>query len=176
MSFLGYYWQPSVFAQSPELRIAINRDESTLQPYTYVTGYPGWNLLNLIYDTLFILDAENQPQPWLVESMQVSEDGKTYTLKLKEGVKWQDGETLTSADVKFAYEFYKDNRHSRWTPPMRSIAQIDTPDPQTVVFNLESANAGFVYQPLADVPIIPQHIWQGTTDPKTLETRVGSGP
>ncbi|MEN9205667.1 MAG: peptide ABC transporter substrate-binding protein, partial [Thermostichales cyanobacterium DRC_bins_46] len=176
LSFLGYYWQPSVFAQSPELSIAINRDESTLQPYTYVTGYPGWNLLNLIYDTLFILDAENQPQPWLVESMQVSEDGKTYTLKLKEGVKWQDGETLTSADDKIAYEFYKDKRHSRWTPPMRSIAQIDTPNPQTVVFNLESANAGFVYQPLADVPIIPQHIWQGTTDPKTLETRVGSGP
>ncbi len=173
---LGQHWQPTALAQSGGLRVAVNRDESTLQPYTYVTGYPGWNLLNLVYDTLVILDLENQPQPWLAEDIQVSEDGTIYTLKLKEDIKWQDGEALTSSDVKFAYEFYRDNRHSRWTPPMRGITKIDTPDPQTVVFNLDSANAGFIYQPLADVPIIPQHIWQGVSDPKTFETRVGSGP
>jgi len=35
------------------LRMSITDDESTLNPYTYVTGYPGWNLLTLQYDTLY---------------------------------------------------------------------------------------------------------------------------
>ena len=40
------------------LRIGILGDESTLTPYTYVTGYPGWNLLLLQYDTLYQLDLD----------------------------------------------------------------------------------------------------------------------
>ena len=38
------------------LRMSITDDESTITPYTYVTGYPGWNLLTLQYDTLYQFD------------------------------------------------------------------------------------------------------------------------
>ena len=58
---------PTATSKPISLRIAILLDEGTLQPYTYVTGYPGWNVLSLVYDTLFIMDADNLPKPWLAK-------------------------------------------------------------------------------------------------------------
>jgi len=169
--------EPTSAAPATEpLRVAIVGDEGTLTPYTYQTGYPGWNMLNLVYDTLLILDADNLPQPWLAERHTISDDGLIHTLTLRDDVTWHDGRPLTSADVKFSYEFYKANRQSRWTPPMGVITTIEAPDATTVVMTLASPSPAFALQPLADVPIIPQHIWEGATDPKAVESTVGSGP
>ena len=61
--------------QGTTLRMAITRDEGSLNPYTYQSGYPGWNLMTLVYDPLFVADADNIPQPWLVQRYTVSPDG-----------------------------------------------------------------------------------------------------
>ncbi len=55
-----------------------------------------------IYDGLFDYDNDLQIVPSLAESYEVSEDGKTVTFKLREGVQWHDGEPFTSADVAFS--------------------------------------------------------------------------
>lgn len=163
-------------ASAKSLRVAILRDEGTLQPYTYVTGYPGWNMLSLVYDALFVMDAQNLPKPWLATEDAVSQDGLVHTIKLRPNVKWQDGQSLTSADVKFSYEFYQKNTHSRWTAQVKGMTKIETPDPTTVVITLNKPAPNFQIQPLADVPIIPQHLWQNVTDPKTFVNNIGSGP
>lgn len=156
--------------------MAILRDESTMQPYTYVTGYPGWNMLGLMYDSLYIPDANNTPKPWLASGDNVSSDGLTHTITLRDGVKWQDGQPFTSADVKFAFEFYQKNTHSRWTPPVKDFTSIETPDANTVVITLPKPDPSFALRLLADVPIIPKHLWEGVTDPKTFENNIGTGP
>ena len=161
---------PTATSKPISLRIAILLDEGTLQPYTYVTGYPGWNVLSLVYDTLFIMDADNLPKPWLAKEDKVSADGKVHTLTLRSDVKWHDGKPLTSADVKFSYEFYKKNTHSRWTPPVRTVVSIETPNDTTVVVTLPAANPSFAIQPLADVPIIPKHLWEPSPTPRNLKT------
>jgi peptide/nickel transport system substrate-binding protein len=164
-------------AAAPQsLRVAILRDEGTLQPYTYVSGYPGWNMLSLVYDALFIMNEQNLPVPWLATEDAISEDGLVHTLTLRDNVTWHDGQPLTSADVKFSYEYYQQNTHSRWTAQVSGMTSIETPDPTTVVITLEQANPGFAIQPLADVPIIPQHLWEGVTEPDTFANNVGSGP
>lgn len=163
-------------APAQSLRVAILRDEGTLQPYTYVTGYPGWNMLSLVYDALFVMNEQNLPVPWLATEDVISEDGLVHTLTLRDNATWHDGTPLTSADVKFSYEYYQQNTHSRWTGQVRRITSIETPDPTTVVITLEQANPGFAIQPLADVPIIPQHIWEGVTTPDTFVNNIGSGP
>lgn len=163
-------------APAQSLRVAILRDEGTLQPYTYVTGYPGWNMLSLLYDALFVMNEQNLPVPWLATEDVISEDGLVHTLTLRDNVTWHDGQPLTSADVKFSYEYYKENTHSRWTGQVRGITSIETPDPTTVVLTLEQANPGFAIQPLADVPIIPQHLWESVTEPDTFVNNIGSGP
>lgn len=52
----------------------------------------------MIYDTLLATDADNQIQPQMVEGWTVSDDGKTYTFSLREGLKWHDGNPVTAED------------------------------------------------------------------------------
>src|SRR6056297_1183743 len=62
-----------------ELVIAIGGDETSLNPYTYVTGYPGWNLLGLIHDSLLVLDETNTARPLLATDWTTSDDGLVWT-------------------------------------------------------------------------------------------------
>lgn len=166
-------------AQVGTVRLAITRDEGFLNPYTYQSGYPGWNLMTLVYDPLFYPDNNNEPIPWLVRDTRVSADGRTWTLRLRPNLLWHDNRPLTSEDVKFTFEYAAKVSHSRWTPTTRNIEGIDTPDPQTVVFRLKAADAGFRLRTLADVPILPKHIWESVTTvaaARAFNNTVGSGP
>jgi peptide/nickel transport system substrate-binding protein len=58
----------------------------------------------LFYNQLVRFDADLVPQPELAESWEVSKDGNTWTFKLRQGVKFHDGQELTSADVKFTFD------------------------------------------------------------------------
>ncbi|MER9921295.1 MULTISPECIES: ABC transporter substrate-binding protein, partial [unclassified Mesorhizobium] len=51
-----------------------------------------------IYETLFALDSELKPQPQMVGKWGVSEDKKTYTFELRDGLGWHDGTPVTAAD------------------------------------------------------------------------------
>ena len=60
---------------------------------------------NLMFRALLIADSDlTNPQPDLAESVEVSEDGLVYTIKMKEGLKWSDGEALTAEDVQWSIE------------------------------------------------------------------------
>lgn len=158
------------------LRLAITQDEGTLTPYTYQTGFPGYELMTLIYDTLYLMDADLEPQPWLAEDLTVGDDGLTYTLTLKEGLTWQDGEPLTAEDVAFTVQYYKDNLLGRFTTSANKITAVETPDERTVVLTLAAPDATFVQTALADLPILPEHVWSGVADPNIAESPMGSGP
>src|SRR5881296_3583398 len=58
----------------------------------------------LMYSQLVRYDADMNPRPELAESWQTSSDGLTWTFKLREGVKFHDGQEMTSADVKFTFD------------------------------------------------------------------------
>jgi len=166
-------------AQTGAVRIAIRRDEGSLNPYTYQSGYPGWNIMTLVYDPLFYPDANNEPIPWLVRDVKVSTDGRTWTLTLYPNVRWHDGRPLTSEDVKFTFEYVARVTHARWTPTTRNLDGVDAPNPQTVVFRLKNPDAGFRLRTLADVPILPKHIWESVTTvaaARAFTNTVGSGP
>ena len=60
-------------------------------------------LINL-YDTLIFPNAEGGVDPWLAESWEVSDDGLTYTFKLREDVKFHDGSDLTASDVVYSFD------------------------------------------------------------------------
>src|SRR5215470_2760387 len=58
----------------------------------------------LTYNQLVRFDPDMTPQPELAESWQISPDGLTWTFKLRQGVKFHDGQEFTSADVKFTFD------------------------------------------------------------------------
>jgi peptide/nickel transport system substrate-binding protein len=80
------------------LRVVMHSDLKILDPI-WTTAYIVRNHGYMIYDTLFALDAKLQPQPEMVDSWTVSDDGLLWTFKLRDGLKWQDGPPVTTADV-----------------------------------------------------------------------------
>jgi peptide/nickel transport system substrate-binding protein len=58
----------------------------------------------MMYNQLVRFDPDMNPVPELAESWEVSKDGHTWTFKLRQGVKFHDGQEMTSADVKFTFD------------------------------------------------------------------------
>src|SRR5258708_35321734 len=58
----------------------------------------------LTYNQLVRFDDQMNPTPELAESWETSKDGLTWTFKLRQGVKFHDGQEMTSADVKFTFD------------------------------------------------------------------------
>lgn len=163
------------YGQVDQIKIGISVDENSLNPYTYTSGN-GLHLTYLVYDCLIHLDENLELQPWLAESYTVSEDMLTYTFKLKEGVKWHDGEPLTAEDVKFTFEYIMEHPKSRFTRPSKAITSITVKDEYTVEFVLDTPKVNFLIQPIADMPILPKHIWENIDNPDEYDGTIGSGP
>ena len=59
-----------------------------------VTANHAW----MVWDTLFGVNAAQQAKPQMAEGYTVSDDGRTYLIRLREGLKWQDGEPVRAQD------------------------------------------------------------------------------
>ncbi len=174
---------PAVRAQSPStLRMAISQDDKNWTPYTYQTGYPGYPVLTLFYDTLLWHDKNNEVIPWLAEEFKVSADGLAIDVVLRDGATWHDGRPVTSDDVKFTYDYIQEFNHGRFTPQVKGVVDSVTTDgPQRATFRLKEPKASFLTAPLADVAILPKHIWEGIRENYPSKKgeqglAVGSGP
>lgn len=159
----------------PLVRLPFPQEDGTLTPYTFELGYP---LMTLVYDTLLWRDAAGTPEPWLAEAVDVSADGRRVTVRLREGATWHDGPPVTSEDVAFTFRYVASHPHPRFTGEVSAVERVETPDPRTAVILLRRPSPGFIDQPLADLPILPRHLWQGLARgrlaPEGLP--VGSGP
>ena len=118
---------------------------NTLDPakcYNYFCG----NILNNAGQTLLSYDAKtSELTPQLAAEMpQISDDGKTYTFKLRQGVTFQDGSKMTSEDVKFSLERANWMNHPEGAGfLLDGIESIEAPDPTTVVIQLSGADITF---------------------------------
>ncbi|HET9723926.1 MAG TPA: ABC transporter substrate-binding protein [Actinomycetota bacterium] len=130
------------------------------------------------------VDDGTGPGSGLVTDVQVSDDGMTYTYKIKSGIMWSDGEPLTAEDVAFTLNLYKGN-HAYL--PQNYLTLIDgdvrAVDDTTIEFDtvsptsLYSGNVAYMYD-----YILPKHIWDDPSvvgeHPKQFDNvpNVGSGP
>ena len=160
------------------LTIAIGGDEGSLTPYTYRTGYPGWNLMGLVWDTLLVLDASNEPQPLLAADWSIDEAGTTWTFTLRDDVTWHDGEPFTAADVAFTFDYVTEYTQSRWTNAVSGVVEVTEVNEHELTIQLDAPDPEFAIRPLADMPILPEHLWSQVDDPEaaTLDETVGTGP
>lgn len=79
------------------LKFVPQTDLKTVDPFATLS-YPVRNFAYLVYDTLFAMDANLEPQPQMVDSWTVSDDRLVWTFKLRDGLKWHDGAPVTAAD------------------------------------------------------------------------------
>jgi peptide/nickel transport system substrate-binding protein len=126
-----------------------------------------------IFETLTKINADGTVSPLLAESWEVSPDLKTYTFKLRKGVKFQNGEAFNASAVKFSFERAaaekSTNKDKRTFSGMESVAAID--DHTVVVLN-KSLDPDFLFLMGQATAII--------VEPKSADTNatkpVGTGP
>jgi peptide/nickel transport system substrate-binding protein len=175
-------------AQARPLRIGLVQQPNSLDPLHAVQFYENY-LAEAIFSALCVIDDHGNPSPDLAREVPtkrnggISSDGKTITYHLRDGVRWQDGAPLTSADVAFTLERMRD---PKWNFPETTVYSIidrlDTPDPQTVVLHLHSAWADATSELFVggqDGSIVPEHVLRNVADPdmSSFESApVGSGP
>ena len=125
-------------------------------------------------------DGKDGLEPRLATSWEGSEDGKSVTFKLREGVTWHDGKPFTSADVAFS-------ALNLWKPLQNlgrslfaSLEAVDTPDDTTAIFRFSKPTPLQLIRNALPVvsSVVPKHIYEGTdiaTNPANVKL-VGTGP
>ncbi len=123
---------PSPAASKVTLRVGWVNEPDNLNPFI---GYSTSSYLvyHLNYDQLTGYKAANvSPSPDLAESWTTSPDGLVWTFKLRQGVRWQDGQPFTSADVVFTYDYIIKNQIAAFTSYTTGITKVEAVDDHTV--------------------------------------------
>jgi len=126
-----------------------------------------------IYEGLTRIKENGEVVPLLADSWTVSPDMKTFTFKLKKGVKFNDGTAFDSADVKYAFETYGGEKSTNKRKAVfANMAKIDTPDAGTVVIALKTADPLLLFSLGENTAVItaPESAATNATKP------VGTGP
>lgn len=130
-------------------------------------------------DGLMTYDRVGNRVPRIATEWTVSPDGLVYTFKLRQGVKWSDGQPFTSADVLFTLNnFAKFNTYLGKLNPM--VDKAETPDAHTFVLKLKAPLTATLDLFDKEVfPLLPKHVYEGSADLATHPANrapVGLGP
>lgn len=138
------------------------------------------DLTYLIYSGLMRANAENNLIPDLAESYTISDDGLTYTFKLKDDAYFHDGAKVTADDVEYTIEMVKNaalrspKRNSWMGVDIRKISANE------IAFDLKQPYSPFLEN--TTLGILPKHIWSSATtedfpfSPYNNTKAIGSGP
>ena len=145
-------------------------------------GYKEAAMLNPIYDPLYVIDV-NETRYYLADSYEVSEDGMQITVKLKEGLKWHDGEAITADDMIFTMDVCSDTNNGAGGTNIVILndqpVKYEKVDDLTVKVTLPMASASYA-DLLGSLTLIPEHVFEG--NPSVVSAGeanmkgIGSGP
>ena len=175
---------PAASAAKLTLRIGWISEPDNLNPFI------GWQnstyeIWSVNYDFLFGFGSENKPTLDLArefptkENGGISADGKVWTIKLRTGVKWSDGQPMTADDVAFTYNYVVKNEMLNMAITTVGItgAKVIAPDVVQITCSRPKADMEHIF-----LPILPKHVWENV-DPKDAQTSyenkppiVGTGP
>lgn len=133
-----------------------------------------------IMEPLLDINEKGEYEPMLATSWEGTPNGKTITVKLREGVKWHDGKPFTSADVQYtAMELWK--KHLNYGTALHAALEaVDTPDANTAIFRYSRPMPMDLW--VGAMPdlgyIAPRHVYEGTNvlDNPANVAPIGTGP
>ena len=159
------------------LRVIPHADLKNLDPI-WTTAYITRNHGYLIYDTLFAMDEDFKPQPQMVDSWTVSDDKKTWTFTLREGLKFHDGAPVKAEDCVASLKRWG-ARDGMGQQLMNVTDSLEAVDDRTFEMKL-SVPYGLVLESIgkisSNVPfMMPKRVAE--TDPfEQIKDYTGSGP
>ena len=132
-------------ALATDLRIGLREDPDVLDPHEART-FVGRIVFNALCDKLVDTNEKLEFVPRIATSWKFSDDGKTLTMKIRQGAKFHDGTALDAAAVKANIERAKTMKTSRRKSELTSVETVEAPDPTTVVFKLKAPDATLLAQ------------------------------
>src|SRR6202049_2492754 len=159
------------------LRVVPHADLKIVDPYTTtatITLMHG----QMIYDQLFAWNSKLEPKPQMVDSYQISPDRLIYTFTLRPGLKFHDGQPVTTRDVIASLKRWmvRDVLGQAMSPFVEEFAAVDD---KTFVLRLKQP-FGFVETALAisagTAPVIMREKDAATDPYKNVTETIGSGP
>ncbi|WP_226783264.1 ABC transporter substrate-binding protein [Oceaniglobus trochenteri] len=140
-----------------------------------------------MWEPLFILNyTTGELDPWLATGIEPNEDFSEWTMALREGVEWSDGEAFNADDVVFTVNMVlgNDELSEREAANIRAqVASVEKIDDLTVQFNLTEPNPRFPTENFgvrifSSFLVMPEHIWSQAENPATFAffPPIGTGP
>ena len=171
-----------ILAQGEVYSEAVTGTWQRVNPLYAGTNDVDADLSQLVFSGLVRLGPDGQVQGDLAELPQLTDEGRTYTFKLKKDLVWTDGRPLTAADVEFTVRRLRaaDFRGDQSLAEGWLGVEVSTPDPATVVIKLKQASAPFLARN-ATLGILPEHLLGGLSEAELFDAPfnaqpVGSGP
>ncbi|URN95357.1 MAG: ABC transporter substrate-binding protein [Candidatus Pristimantibacillus lignocellulolyticus] len=166
--------------QGGNLIIAVASDPVILNP-NYAGDRVSLTINQSLYSPLFQV-SDGEKTFYLAKSLELSEDGLTYTMTLRDDAKWHDGEAVTADDVVYTIEKIVDeNQNSLLRENFivgGKLIEVEKVDDYTVKFNLPQVNPAFEAT-LVQVFPIPKHVYENETNLEKSDKNkapIGSGP
>ena len=154
--------------------LAMVLEPTSLDPTTAPAAAIGEIVHYNILEGLTKIHVDGRVTPLLAASWSMEPDGKTYTFKLRKGVKFSDGEAFDASDVKYSFERAKAEKSTNKAKKgvFDNISRIDTPDAHTVILVLDNSDGNFLFRLGENTAVI--------LDPKSADAAatkpVGTGP
>jgi peptide/nickel transport system substrate-binding protein len=122
------------------------------------------DILGSIYPALTQFDNNSNPVPYLAESWTTSPDHLTWTFKIRQGLKWTDGQPITAHDAAWTFNLIMTNDDAATANGslVTNFASVTAPDDSTLIIKTKTPQANMLYVVVAvnGIMIVPQHIWQ----------------
>jgi len=132
-------------AEAGVLSVAIPSNPQTLDPINQ-PNHDVMAINQLIFENLVGIDASGQRMPQLARAWTISPDKLTYTFDLRRGVRFQNGQPFTSADVKYSFDYVLNPANKAFRRPFWTVIDsVSAPDASTSVIRLKRP-----YRPLLD--------------------------
>ncbi len=157
------------------LRVGLSADPAELDPHrTRLTA--AWHVIEHVYNTLVTTNESMEPVPSLAEEWEISDDGLTYTFKLRQGVLFHNGRELVADDVKYSFERIVDPElGSPSASDLANVETIEVVDPATVAITLTAPDSSFLAKLInSSLAIVPQEVVEENGD--LMQVMVGTGP
>lgn len=152
----------------------VYRNVGMANPYSINNQDYRGSIINMFEPLFYYNSNKDQLIPWLATEYKYSDDFAAVTLKLRDGVKWSDGEAFSADDVVFTYQMLMDNGHGKKDllhafDIAGAVKSVEKVDPLTVKFTLNAPDPRFAFKFLINhfdigLQIVPKHIWEKVED------------
>lgn len=178
------------------IRIGITSSPSGIFVKMYHNDTYNGYITYSVYESLTQVNPEGETEPRLAKSWDISDDGRTYTFHLNEGITWQDGEPFTANDVAFTYNYMSQPGYNGYDSAYISeiegydevkagtaetLSGVEVIDENTISITTTNVYSSLLNR-IGGRDIVAEHIW-GDVDPATgdqqtelIKNPVGTGP